>query len=38
MGFRKKAHKPSSHKAFKRRAGKTHRLNVMNPLRGGIRL
>lgn len=27
-----------SNKAFRTRAGKTHRLNLMNPLRGGIRL
>lgn len=36
--FRYKADKTSSRKAFKRRAGKTHRKNLMTHTRGGIRL
>lgn len=35
---RRKERKRGSRKAFLGRNSKTHRLNVMQPLRGGIRL
>lgn len=34
--MRRKAN--GSHKKFNKRADKTHKLNKMNPLRGGFRL
>lgn len=36
--YRRSAKGRHSRKAFKRRAGKMHRLNAATPLRGGIRL
>lgn len=35
---RRSIDRKGSHKAFKGRVSKTHRLNLANPLRGGIRL
>lgn len=38
MAFRRKVNRRRSARRFNSRAGKTHPLNIANPLRGGIRL
>lgn len=38
MGFRRHVKKGRSARAHNKRAGKSHRLNLLNPMRGGIRI
>lgn len=38
MGFRRHVNKRRSTNGFKKRAKVAHRLNFVNPMRGGIRL
>lgn len=38
MGFRRSVNKRRSARQHNRRSGLTHRVNMMNPMRGGIRI